>query len=933
MNVLRIFALLCLIFELSSAIATISLDLGSEYMKVAIVKRGVPMEIVLNKESKRKTPIAIAFKDGDRLFGDPALAKCGWSPNTCYTQFVDLLGKDENHPVVEKFRQRFPWHDLVTDEDTNRLAFKQTNGTLITIEQLVAMEIRYARKLAEDYAGETIKDMVITVPPYYTQAERLSMIVSAKIAGINLLQLMNDATAAALNYAVFRRSEFTKDAVNVMIYDMGATGTSAAVVSFQVVNMKDPATGILKDSPQLSVRGIGFNRNLGGYDFEEVIVNYLKDEFEKKHDLTLNKKAILKLWKEAKRVKEVLSANNEYPAQVEGLQNDIDMKTVITRELFEKMISQQIAQASKVAKTALQASNLLINDLQHVIVIGGAVRVPAIQQALKTDLGVEDLAKLLNGDEAVAMGAVYQAAHLASGFRVQFIDVRDSNLYPIDVKFPSTAAKDAKISRKTLYPVANLIPQRKQLSFPRHKSNFDIELSYNVSDPELLYYNLLQADKRQFGSSEDLFTLKLQNVSQVFEKYEDMMKNEEASIEGEEVLPRAASKGIKAHFRMTEDGVLDINAIEAIFSVKEEIGVRKKISTAKSIGDSIKNTLGNIFDSIKGGDEEEKAEESTNNTDSSSNPTSNSTLKNETLEGVNNTSSNSTYETVLERKESEVKENINFTLVRNDWIIPRRNAVKNWTKLLDALDKKDKDKFDSEAARNSLESFLFSGSDALEQERFIQYSSIEERNAIKDLITKLTLQLEDEEEIQGAKEYEKMHREVQQLFDKVTFRLQELENRPKILADLNAIINATEYFYNMTVDLPEENQIYTEKQLGDLKKVLDETMEWRDLKLKQQEQLTEKDDPKILTSDVVEKMKALERETKYLINKAKYAAKKRKEEAEKKAKQEEEMQNSSEEFDETQEEAPPTDEPNTEDEDENQSVPEQEHEHMPDDEL
>lgn len=247
------------------SVAVMSIDLGSEWMKIAIVSPGVPMEVILNTDSQRKTPLAIAFRDGERFVGDSALNVGVRFPEKTFTHFLDILGKSSlASAAVKKYIERFPYHNLV-ETDTGSVAFVlKDNGqeTLYTSEELLSMMLTKARQFAEVASAassptgqaQTITDCVITVPPYFSQNERKALKHAAYLAGLKVLQLMNTNAAFALNYGIFRRKDFNSShPTNIVFFDMGAGSTVATIASFQLVKTKEH--GYVETNPQLTIKG------------------------------------------------------------------------------------------------------------------------------------------------------------------------------------------------------------------------------------------------------------------------------------------------------------------------------------------------------------------------------------------------------------------------------------------------------------------------------------------------------------------------------------------------------------------------------------------------------------------------------------------------------------------------------------------------------
>jgi hypoxia up-regulated 1 len=437
--------LLC-IPSLIAGLAVMSIDFGNEYMKIAIVKPGVPMEIVLNKESTRKTPTAITMKDGERFVGDPALNSGIRYPKYCYRYLLDVLGKDFDNPLVELYRKRFPYHEMERDAETGMVIFKHDDDITYTPEELVAMILQKAKEYAETFAEQTLSEAVITVPPFFSQAERRAMLRAAQLAGLNVLQLINDNTAVALNYGIFRQKMFDATPINYMFFDIGASGTSATIVSYQIVKSKSPVSGIVDSHPQLTIKGIGFDRTLGGMEFQLRLRDYLAEQFNKvkksKNDVRTDPRAMQKLYKEAGRLKQVLSANADHFAQVESLFEDEDFRVKVTREEFEGLCQDLVDRVDHVVKDAVSTAQLTMEDISEVILMGGGTRIPKVQDAIKKAINKEELGKGINTDEAAALGAVYQAAHLGKGFKVKKFAIKDATLYPISVEFERVKTKE-----------------------------------------------------------------------------------------------------------------------------------------------------------------------------------------------------------------------------------------------------------------------------------------------------------------------------------------------------------------------------------------------------------------------------------------------------------------------------------------------------------
>jgi hypoxia up-regulated 1 len=223
------------------------------------------------------------------------------------------------------------------------------------------MILKKAREYATDFAEQSVDAAVITVPPYFTQSERRAVKRACELANLKLLQLMNDNTAVALNYGIFRRKDFNSIGSTYLFYDMGSQSTTCTIATYNLVKSKEH--GYVEEIPQLTIKAVAFDRDLGGLEFQIRLRDYLAKKFHEKYskiDLYKNSKALTKLFREAERAKHVLSANNEYTAQVEGLIDEIDFKHRVTREEFENLCADLFQRVKRPVEEVLNTSGIAL---------------------------------------------------------------------------------------------------------------------------------------------------------------------------------------------------------------------------------------------------------------------------------------------------------------------------------------------------------------------------------------------------------------------------------------------------------------------------------------------------------------------------------------------------------------------------------------------
>ncbi|KFM81998.1 hypothetical protein X975_18921, partial [Stegodyphus mimosarum] len=851
-------------------LAVMSVDLGSEWMKVAIVSPGVPMEIALNRESQRKTPVAVSFRDGERVFGDPALTIGVRFPDKAYTYLMDIIGKKIDNPIVELYKKRFPYYKIKTSDDQKSVVFQHPEGMEFTVEELVAMLLKQAQDIAEHAAGQPIKDVVITVPPFFNQAERRAMLQAAGLSGLNVLQLINSNTAVALNYGVFRRRDFNETPTNILFYDMGAGSTVATVVTYQL--MKSKETGEI--SPQLAVKGVGFDHTLGGLEMQLRLRDHFAKAFNKAKktdsDVFENSRAMAKLFKEAGRVKKVLSANTEHIAQVESLLDDKDFKCPITRAEFEELCSDLFSRVTQPVEAALKSANLDLNMIDQVILSGSGARVPKVQQVLLDYIKKEELGKSLNTDESAALGAAYQAAHLSKGFKVKTFLVKDANLYPIQVDFQREYELEDKTTgiktvKRILFNRNNGIPLKKIMTFNRHVKDFEFYVNYG----ELGFLN--DFELKALGSL-NITKVSLKGVDSAIKKHMD--ENTEY-------------KGVKAHFRMDESGILNLDEVESVFEKTEEESPESKLESAFT---KLGNTLGRLFGSnedtakeVKPTETEEtKAEETKQLNKTEADKLNENATKSEVPKNAS--------ETKKEPKLLLVKEPVSSTLMYLDLAALDSDAVQKSVKKLRDLDEHDRQRLAMAKAKNSLESFIVETRDKLYNEDYQKASTEEERSNIQKNLSETGDWLEYESDDATTEVFKSKLDNLRKLTRDLFERVKEHRERPEALKALKDMLNISQIFLASARNMSEDDQIFTEVELKTLDNLITDTKKWMEVSVQEQKALPLSEAPKLTLKLIGEKVANLDREVKYLLNKARFAQPIKKKVADKEAKANESAQ-------------------------------------------
>ncbi|PKA55138.1 Heat shock 70 kDa protein 17 [Apostasia shenzhenica] len=727
--------------------AVASVDLGSEWMKVAVVnlKPGQsPISIAINEMSKRKSPALVAFNSGNRLVGEEAAGISARYPNKVYSQVRDMIGKPYNY-VKSMIDSLYLPLDLVEDS-RGAAGFKTDDGVVYTAEELLAMILSYGMGLAQSHARSPVKDAVITVPSYFGQAERAGVLQAAQLAGINVLSLINEHAGAALQYGIDK--DFSNESRHVIIYDMGSRKTYAALVYFSAYNIKE--FGKTVSVNQFQVKDVRWISDLGGQNMELRLVEYFADEFnqqlQNRIDVRKFPKAMAKLKKQVKRTKEILSANTVAPISVESIYDDHDFRSTISREKFEKICEDIWEQSLIPIQEVLKHSGLKVDEIYAVELMGGATRVPKLQSKLQEFLGKKDLDKHLDADEAIALGASLLAANLSDGIKLnRKLGMVDGSTYGFMVEVVGT---DLVKDENTEFV---LVPRMKKMPIKLFRS-----IKYNNDFDVSLYYE--RADELPPGiSSSKLAEFSVSGLTETSEKYST----------------RNLSSPIKAtmHFSLSRSGLISLDRAEAVVEISEWVEVPKKDKIAEANTTEILNAANSL------------------NASTEAIPDNISGVDLNTQDGANNSSTS--IEELKEKVEVETEKVFKKKTFRVPLKIVEKSVVPGILSTdllseakarLEVLDKKDAERRRTAELKNSLEEYIYSMRDKIEDnEDLRKVSTEEERQSFGEKLTYAQDWLYTEGEDASANEFKERLESLKEIGDPILFRLNELNARPAAL--------------------------------------------------------------------------------------------------------------------------------------------------------
>ena len=662
---------------------------------------------------------------------------------------------------------------------------------------------------------------------------------------------------------------------------MGASATKASVVEYKTDKIVE--NGKAEIHPHLFIRGFGYDRSLGGSEFDFRLRKYLAEQFTKQKKtsgpIQESPKAMAKLLKEANRVKQVLSANTEHYAQVEGLHEEQDFKCLVTRALMDELCADLYERVKAPIEQALQGADMTLENIESFIVFGGSFRVPRVQDKLLEFLdGKKEISKNINADEAAALGAVYQAAFLSSAFRVKRFVVKDASIFPVDVSFDRVYTDEqdgetkTKVVDRTIFNKMNAFPIKKAMTFNRMQDDFSFTMKYSnlgfLTKDELTKLGKIQ--------------LSTVAVSGVRDAYDKLMKEENVT-----------EKGVKAHFKLDDSGMIEIVGVESHFEkrVMEETEVKVEKSTIEKLSESISSFFGGKSEDEAKKDENsetaaENSAEEAPKTDEKEKAENSEAAKPETAEtsdrntsDINGTASNDTQnataevvEKKLEEKVVPVKETLKFTVDIKDSVSMTDTDIKKSKDKLIELTLRDLEKLETAKALNDLESFIIGQQEKFEtNENTVKVTSESERSELSAKLSAASEWLYDDGIGLSSVEYKAKLSELKTEFKPVFARLREMSDRPKAIQALLEVINRTETFLNVSGHLPEEMQVFTPVEIETLNNSLIETKQFLADSEKQISESNPHEMPPVLVSDFKMKFSSLERDVMYLINKMRLA--------------------------------------------------------------
>ncbi|XP_010950871.2 heat shock 70 kDa protein 4L [Camelus bactrianus] len=783
----------------SGGMSVVGIDLGFLNCYIAVARSG-GIETIANEYSDRCTPACISLGSRTRAIGNAAKSQIVTNVRNTIHGFKKLHGRSFDDPIVQTERIRLPYELQKMPNGSAGVKVRYLEEERpFAIEQVTGMLLAKLKETSENALKKPVADCVISIPSFFTDAERRSVMAAAQVAGLNCLRLMNETTAVALAYGIYKQDlpPLDEKPRNVVFIDMGHSAYQVSVCAFNKGKLKVLATT--------------FDPYLGGRNFDEALVDYFCDEFRTKYKINVkeNSRALLRLYQECEKLKKLMSANaSDLPLNIECFMNDLDVSSKMNRAQFEQLCASLFARVEPPLKAVMEQANLQREDVSSIEIVGGATRIPAVKEQI-TKFFLKDISTTLNADEAVARGCALQCAILSPAFKVREFSITDVVPYSITLRW-KTSFEDGN-GECEVFCKNHPAPFSKVITFHK-KEPFELDAFYTnlhevpYPDPRIGSFTIQNVFPQSDGDSSKVKVKVRINIHGIF------------SVASASVIEKQNIDGDPSDVPMETETSLKNESKDDVdkMQVDQEEGGHQKCHA------------------------EHTPEEEIDHTGTKTKPT-----PSDKQERLNQTSKKGKVKSIDLPIQSSLCRQLGQDLLNS--------YIENEGKMI-MQDKLEKERND---AKNAVEEYVYDFRDKLGTvyEKFITQ---EDLNKLSAILEDTENWLYEEGEDQPKQIYVDKLQELKKYGQPIQMRYMEHEERPKALNDLGKkiqlVMKVIEAYRN-------KDERYDHLDPGEMEKVekyISEAMSWLNSKMNAQNKLSLTQDPVVKVSEIVAKSKELD---------------------------------------------------------------------------